>query len=103
MDVIVVLWIQRLSGLSRMVALILKEAICFLVLEEELSMQVLLLFVMGMPHGIFVGSFSNDSNDLDHAVLFVGYGFEHGKDYWIVKKSESEALGKESYVHVKHS
>ncbi|KAI5061984.1 hypothetical protein GOP47_0022523 [Adiantum capillus-veneris] len=53
--------------------------------------------------GIFSGSCSDDPDDLDHAVLVVGYGSEHGKDYWIVKNSWSEAWGKGGYVHIERS
>lgn len=53
--------------------------------------------------GIFSGSCSDDPNDIDHAVLAVGYGSEKGRDYWIVKNSWSEGWGKDGYVHIERS
>ncbi|MCO5601162.1 hypothetical protein L7F22_055281 [Adiantum nelumboides] len=41
--------------------------------------------------GVFSGTCSDDPNDVDHAVLIVGYGSEYGRDYWIVKNSCSES------------
>ncbi|MCO5596851.1 hypothetical protein L7F22_050921 [Adiantum nelumboides] len=52
--------------------------------------------------GVF-NSCSDDSNDIDHAVLAVGYGSDNGKDYWIVKNSWTEDWGLDGYVHIQRS
>ncbi|KAH7442386.1 hypothetical protein KP509_03G086100 [Ceratopteris richardii] len=52
--------------------------------------------------GVF-SSCSDDPNDIDHAVLAVGYGSEHGKDFWIVKNSWTEDWGMEGYVHIERN
>ncbi|KAH7292194.1 hypothetical protein KP509_29G055400 [Ceratopteris richardii] len=52
--------------------------------------------------GVF-NSCSDDPNEIDHAVLAVGYGAEHGKDYWIVKNSWTTEWGLDGYVHIERS
>ncbi len=71
----------------------------------EISFKYFYLFIAGhksfvfYAHGVFYEpTCGNKPDDLDHAVLAVGYGTLNGQDYWLIKNSWSTNWGNDGYV-----
>lgn len=57
-------------------------------------------FYMGGVDDPSVETCPNTYEDLDHAVLLVGWGVEDGVDFWVVKNSWSDEWGEKGYWRV---
>jgi len=52
--------------------------------------------------GIFDGC-NQETPDINHAVVLVGYGTDNGKDYWLVRNSWSASWGEAGYIRLARS
>ncbi|CAH8490511.1 unnamed protein product [Schistosoma margrebowiei] len=52
--------------------------------------------------GIYESKYCSSSL-LNHAVLVIGYGTEHNKDYWLIKNSWSDKWGMNGYIKLRRN
>ncbi|CAN6443751.1 unnamed protein product [Victoria cruziana] len=53
--------------------------------------------------GIYDGDCSDNPDDIDHAVVIVGFASEGDEDYWIVKNSWGLSWGIDGYIYMKRN
>jgi len=56
-----------------------------------------------IKQGIYDGNCSSNPDDIDHAVLIVGYASRGSVDYWIVKNSWGTGWGIQGYIYIKRN
>lgn len=53
--------------------------------------------------GLYDGDCSDNPDDIDHAVVIVGFASEGDEDYWIVKNSWGLSWGIDGYIYMKRN
>ncbi|MCD7446201.1 hypothetical protein HAX54_045258 [Datura stramonium] len=70
------------------------------VAQEE---SALLCAVAQEPVNVGNGYCSSNPDDIDHAVVIVGYGSKGVNEYWIIKNSWGTSWGMEGYAHIRRN
>lgn len=56
-----------------------------------------------IKQGVYDGDCSSNPNDINHAVLIVGYASQGSVHYWIVKNSWGTSWGVQGYTYIKRN